>query len=357
MTLHATARGVLRSLRDRVATVGTDGRLARLPGPELLILTYHRVLPRSHEDWATEQPGMLVTPATLAMHIRVLRDHFEFIDLEEWVRRCEAGDRLPRLACAFTFDDGWRDNFDHAFPLLQQHGVPATIFVVTDLVGTRYAFWPNRLARSLGALKRPEELTSWPHHLSQALESAGVRDSLVARGVVSSDAIDRAIEGCKVLSDGELHSLLDSVPQGISPAGRDLLDWDEMAAMQASGLVRFGSHTRRHTRLAAGTDPQQLKDEVLGSADVLEQRLGRKPTMFCYPNGDYDDAAVEVVAGAYRAAVTTDSGWNTPATPRPLLRRVGVHEDVTSTPQGLLRRIERAYSTGPGLASAPVSAS
>src|SRR5690606_22913761 len=55
----------------------------------------------------------------------------------------------PHRACALTFDDGWRDNYVHAFPVLRESRAPATIYLVSRLVGGNYGFWPTRLARIL----------------------------------------------------------------------------------------------------------------------------------------------------------------------------------------------------------------
>jgi peptidoglycan/xylan/chitin deacetylase (PgdA/CDA1 family) len=335
----------LRHVRDLAQSRNVPRRLHRLAGPELLILTYHRVLPLDHEEWRVEQPGMLVTPGTFERHLQALGEHFEFTDLEAWVRASEAGDELPRLACAVTFDDGWRDNYDHAFPLLRAAGVPATIFLVSDLVGTRYAFWPNRLSRALAGLRDARQLETWPSALRELLDGTGLPRAL-ARGRVSRELADVAVEKAKVLPDHELTRLLDLVPAaaGRYETGRDLLDWDEIRTMHASGLVRFGSHTRRHTRLLDGLDSSTLVDETEGSATEIERQLGRRPFLFCYPNGDFGDEALQAVKRNYLAAVTTQGGWNTPDTPRERLRRVGVHEDTTATVPGLLRRIDRARS-------------
>ena len=288
---------------------------------------------------------MLVRPETLAMHLDVLGQYFEFVDLEAWVRASEEGSKLPRLACAITFDDGWRDNYDHAFPLLRAAGVPATIFLVSNLVGTRYAFWPNRLARALARLPAPGEVQAWPRALQTVLQASGALRAL-SRGRVPREAADRAIEQAKAMPDDELNRLLDLVPREHSgeDMGRDLLDWDEIREMSAGGLFRFGSHTRRHTRLLENLGDETLADEIEGSADAIARHLGVKPALFCYPNGDFGAAALDLVSRSYLAAVTTQHGWNTPTTPRDRLRRVGVHEDTTATKHGFLRRLNRARS-------------
>ena len=76
------------------------------PRPSLTILTYHRILPADHRARLTEQPGMYVSPETLAMHLQVLKQHFTVIDLGNWLDLREAGDVLPDRACCITFDDG-----------------------------------------------------------------------------------------------------------------------------------------------------------------------------------------------------------------------------------------------------------
>jgi hypothetical protein len=120
--------------------------------PMLLVLMYHRVLPANHPDRPFEQPGMFVSPETLDLHLSVLKRHFELVHLDDWVKRAAAGKALPRMACAITFDDGWRDNYDHAFPVLRKHGAPAVIFLVSTLTGTETQFWPNRLTQRLLAM-------------------------------------------------------------------------------------------------------------------------------------------------------------------------------------------------------------
>ena len=100
--------------------------------------------------------------------------------------------------------------------------------------------------------------------------------------------------------------------------------------MRDSGLVQFGSHSRRHTRLLPELTAVQLDDELRGSRSRLEQMIGRPVDIFCYPNGDCSPAALALARTVYRAAVTTVPGWNQPHSDLHLLRRLSVHEDITA---------------------------
>ena len=308
------------------------------PASSLVVLMYHRVLPRSHPEWRVEQPGMLLAPESLDLHLALLRDQFEMVHLDDWLEARAAGNPLPRRACAITFDDGWQDNYEYAFPLLQKHGTPATIFLVTDLVGGRYRFWPNRLGHALHRLDDIDALADWPAELASV-----VRAAIQAEDVswpLDAAAVDRAVAGCKKgFNDSELHALIDEVEAPSGELPRDLLDWSEIAAMSNSGLIRFGSHTCRHTRLLQGLPDESIRHEVGHSRRVIEEHLNRPCTLFCYPNGNKTDRAEKIVKDHYQGAVLTESGWNSRAVSPFRIRRVGLHEGIAATAPALLSRL------------------
>ena len=307
------------------------------PAPRLLVLMYHRVLPPEHGDRAIEQPGMYVSPATLDMHLRVLQQHFTLIHLDEWVTRAAAGDSLPRQACALTFDDGWRDNFEYAFPILRRHAAPATIFLVSGMTGTDTEFWPNRLARTLVRLRPGVPLPGRLHDLLAA--TIGHARSV---GSWSLEDLDRAIGLAKQLGDEHIVAALDEMDAGLgSPSDtRAVLDESELRIMASSGLVRFGSHTRTHRRFQGDLPPEVLEREIAGSREDIVARVGKAGVgVFCYPNGDTTQAAVDVVRRNYSAAVTTQKGWHRPGADLCLMRRVGLHEDISNRPASFLARV------------------
>ena len=302
-------------------------RWAARSGPELLILMYHRVLPPLHPARETEQAGMYVSPETLAMHVEVLTKYFTLVHLDDWLRNVDAGRTPPKNSCAITFDDGWRDNYEFAYPILRQAQAPSTIYLVSDLVGTRYSFWPNTLSLILSGGKREhwDRLPSW------------LRDLLPSIRKMSKDEIDAVIARCKRFSDEQMKS---AVEHAVGDSGeRDLITWDEAREMQSSGVIRFGSHTRRHTRLSQITDAAQLHDEIAESRSIIRKELGCEVATFCYPNGETSTAAIRVVSETYLGAVTTNRGSNTPRSARFTLNRVGVHEDVSNTSTSFVSRL------------------
>jgi peptidoglycan/xylan/chitin deacetylase (PgdA/CDA1 family) len=304
--------------------------------PRLLVLMYHRVLPIGHPEREIEQPGMYVSPETLRMHLDTLRHlNFDLVHLDDWLDSAKQGCVLPRRACALTFDDGWRDNHQYAYPALKHAGAPATIYLVSDLVGEHYSFWPNGLARALssqGQLAR-ERIPPWLAEMVQA--SGGWPKKW------SGAQIDSLIAACKGRTDAEMHAVVAELQVRDSPARkeRDLMNWNEILEMQASGSVRFGSHTRRHTRLASVTSELVIRDEVVNSRDLLQEKLGRAPRTFCYPNGDVSPLAAGIVRSAYAAAVTTTPGWYVSSADPFLIPRIGMHEDASNTSSAFTARI------------------
>jgi peptidoglycan/xylan/chitin deacetylase (PgdA/CDA1 family) len=331
MVIARRAKRALRTLIGQASPL----LFATRPRHSLAVLTYHRVLPRGDTAWQSEQPGMCVTPETLALHIAVLRDHFEIVDLQDWLERARSNRPLPDRACCLTFDDGWRDNHDHAFPVLQRAAAPATIFLVAGLIGSRYQFWPNRLAlllRTVGAAQ--------PSFASAELATVGIDSSATGS---FEERLDAAVSFCKRKPDAAVIEQLDllegRLPAAARTTTRDLVNEDEILAMQRSGLVRFGSHSINHTRLVDGLDEALLSSEVRRSRGMLESLLGRPVPLFCYPNGEYSARALQAVRATYDAAVTTRRGWNRRDSDPWQLARLPLHEDISADRASFLARL------------------
>jgi peptidoglycan/xylan/chitin deacetylase (PgdA/CDA1 family) len=268
---------------------------------------------------------MYVSPQALAMHLELLGRYFTLIHLDDWLEAIAVRRPLPARACAITFDDGWRDNYEYAFPVLMRAQAPATIYLVSDLVGTRYSFWPNQLARILADMDAGAR-SRLPRWMRQSIQQAGAAD-----GPLNARQIDRVIVECKnQRSDAQMLAALEQFGDAASGTERDLMSWDEIRQMWASGLIKFGSHTRWHTRLSRVSSPEALKDEVVGSRECIERQLGVTPRTFCYPNGDTSPEAVEWVRSTYAGAVTTASGWHSVNADPFMMRRICVHEAVSS---------------------------
>ena len=300
-----------------------------------LILMYHRVV--DHPVARTlGQEGMYVAKETFDLHMRFLKSRFRVIPLEQGFEFLEQKNNVSvankKPLCAITFDDGWRDVYENAYPLLARHELPATVFLPTGYIGTGKKFWPDRLAflinkgaskvfkASLPALRETD------FHMPRLPESASAPEFHVV------------VNAMKQLREDDIDKILDAMEQRCGMYSmseeRAFLDWEEVREMHASSLVQFGSHTETHRILTTLSD-----DEIINELDISKKRLldagVAKPeaVAFAYPNGNHTDRIASMVRDAgYRLAVTTEKGWSRAGVGyNPFrLKRIGIHEDITS---------------------------
>ncbi|WP_218352568.1 polysaccharide deacetylase family protein [Alteromonas lipotrueiana] len=305
------------------ATAGTLGwSLVKRGDKKLIVLMYHRVLPVTDARYQREEPGMVVSEATFAMHMQTLKDErLPVMTVSQWMTQTTE-ERAP-LTVAITFDDGWLDNYEYAFPVLKQFGYPSTLYVVTDFLGQPAPFWPNKV---LTLLLSPEAAITdeW-----QALLKLTGEDIKVP---MSRDNAAQVIDKLKQYSDHDIYQALKPIPAA-THAPVEMISLEQLLDAKNTMHVEVGCHTRRHYRLKENLSAEQLFEEVVEAKSILEQKTGVAVSTFCFPNGDFSEEAHNLVCQHYDAAVTTMRGINTAdnLSPHSLLR-IGVHNDISDTP-------------------------
>ncbi|MBI2469449.1 MAG: polysaccharide deacetylase family protein [Candidatus Rokubacteria bacterium] len=289
---------------------GADRLIGALGGARAtpLVVGYHRVVADFEANAKTSIPAMLVSQRMLERHLDWLGRRYRFVPLDELGSRLEAGGGFDRPVAAVTFDDGYTDVYEHALPLLTRKGIPATCFVVTDLVGTSRPALHDRLylllRRAFARWHMPGRDLAW---LLLALEVRAV-DPWRLRGLDLHPAgVTSAL--LRALPQAEVWRVADALEAevGLAPAALDdgrPLTWDRLVEMHRHG-VTIGSHTRTHVLLANET-PERVREETAGAREELVRRLGTAIHHFAYPDGQFDRATVRAVAAAgYRFGYTT----------------------------------------------------
>ena len=210
--------------------------------------------------------------------------------------------------------------------MLARYSVPATVYLVSDIMESGSALWFDRVEWAIFGWKG-----DYGDLLPESLREAVVLgDSRKTRRVAlrllrrcALEERERCVE--EILARAGLTSK--EIPERYQ-----LMSWEQARAMQEEGLITLGGHTRTHpilTRVSRG----RAWDEIAGSKERIEKKLGCAVSHFAYPNGqeeDFDDEIAGMVAKAgYLSAVTTIAARLRPENDRFALPRWGIDDEDT----------------------------
>jgi peptidoglycan/xylan/chitin deacetylase (PgdA/CDA1 family) len=275
----------------------------------IVTLMFHRVLGDADYRRTYCLPAIIVRERAFREFLTHVVRRYEPVDLRE----AEPGKPGKKLCVAFTFDDGWSDNYTVAFPIARAYRIPLTVFICSRLVGRNTPFWHERIIALLRAVRPAAEngeITALIERLKQCTPETRERYQV------------------------KLSKQARKLGMSVEPSSVDgMLSWPEITEMDRAG-VTFGSHTQTGQILTT-VPVDTARQEVLGSKAAIESALSKRCNVFAYPNGNWSPETRRLLAEAgFELAVTTEPGaWT--ATCDPLaVPRCNVYEGNLVGPTG-----------------------
>ena len=248
-------------------------------GRGVRILAYHRVRDDDPARFPFDPDLISATTAQFRQQMRYLARHFELLTFAD-LRRCDADGRpWPERGAIVTFDDGYLDNYTHAYPVLRELGLPATVFLATGHVGGHAPFWWDRIAWCLFTTRRSQVALPQVAPCPFPLRSVAQRRAATRRILEWIKEVPEAVKANFLAGLNETFEVDDRD----MPAERQHLTWEQVREMADYG-IEFGAHTVTHPVLTKVAQ-EQLERELRESKAELERRLDAEAIAFSYPVG------------------------------------------------------------------------
>lgn len=290
------------------------------------ILNYHSVIdvPLKFEMW-THIPVSL-----FAEHMSILSNEVNVVSLESVVNGMVRG-KLPKNAVAITFDDGYRNNFTRAYPILKQYNIPATIFLTTGYIGTKFLLWPERLA-----------------YLIMTTSLDVIDNELIGKYDLSDNAQKKVAYSklCKLLKQYNsirVESIIDLIQKQLNveyiqddPLYQEWLPLtrDDIRLMEGEGLIDFGGHTVNHSIFSTHSKEEIIR-EITNCGWDLESYLINNKWYWAHPNGcegDFNNSHESMLlSNGFKAIFTSIPKYVYREDSVDRINRIAIGNNVTSS--------------------------
>jgi O-antigen/teichoic acid export membrane protein/peptidoglycan/xylan/chitin deacetylase (PgdA/CDA1 family) len=299
---------------------------------DLRVLAYHRVLHDLDEaTFAFDAELVSARQKDFDWQMAYIARRFNPVSIQQVADAINGGKPLPKRAVMVTFDDGFRDNYDVAFPVLQRHGVPALFFLSTGYIDSQSTFWFDWIVYAFmhtplrNLHLRAIDMTI---ALPDARDGRRLEALKLLQVLKGTSEVDRQQIIEQLKAELKVEMTLDQIELSAP------LSWDQVREMSRGGM-EFGSHTVSHPILSTITDPMLLRFELDGSKATLEREIGKPVLALSYPVGGRDAVNDQVLAATakagYQCAFTYQSGANklTSGDERYYLKRLHVERYTT----------------------------
>lgn len=254
---------------------------------KVVVIMYHGVVDEELSPFAWTQ----IPLQKFEQQIEYISKKYHVLPLTTVVEKLINNEKLPEYSLAITFDDGLKNNYTTAFPVLKRFNLPAAIFLTTYNIGSNRLLWFDKLYLAIKETKKT----------SIDLKEDGLVEGAIATPDEKNQTLLALTNHMKGLQRNEKDILLNKVLNKLGAGSAEVqdanpfksLDWDEIISMSQSKLISFGAHTETHNIMTRMTKEEVLQ-EIEISKKKIEEKLKTPCLLFAFPNGQREDFNNEI---------------------------------------------------------------
>lgn len=270
------------------------------------ILMFHRVIPDSSKLRIHNHQSLEISPTQLEETILYYKKKgYQFLSFDQFYDGIQ-NKTLSKKFVVLTFDDGYRDNYTIAYPILKKHSVPFTIYITTNFPDRKAILWWYILEDMIR--DRTSISFSWKgdqQDISLRTEEEKELGFDKIRNFINQNFDKDHYQEMLLAIFGDYQSDL------FAYAHSHAMSWSEIQKISEDPLVTIGAHTVNHFPLKQLKD-KELVPEIMDSKTLLEKNIGQAVEHFAYPFGKAAEASFREFEAikklGFKTATTTRMG-------------------------------------------------
>jgi peptidoglycan/xylan/chitin deacetylase (PgdA/CDA1 family) len=298
---------------------GVNTLFRRMHRNKALIIWYHGICDEDF-DLLKGYDERHVSKELFRKQLKYLKSRgYVFISMTDLTNAIEHKKKMNKFV-VLTFDDGFKNVVENAYPIMKDFGAKGCFYLVSDLIGTNELLWTDFIETVVRNQKSDNfqfifkgETINYKLSDKKSYEYAMKDIKTKLRALPDKNRV----EHLKQFANHKLYN----VPKEFMMA-----TWEQIKGLDPN-ILEIGGHTGSHPNCANLTTESELEYEIYKSKNDIERNTGRKIEHFCYPAGSYNDVVISKVKKyGYKSAVTIENGFNDKKSDLFKLKRIEANE-------------------------------
>jgi len=259
---------------------------------EITILLYHGVT--EHENVGiTNHANKHLNANDFSEQMSWLSSNANLLSMDEVAEMFKKNLPFPEKSVAVTFDDGYKNNYSTAMPILEKHKIPTTFYIAAGMIGEDDLFWVDKIEACIEKTKEKKiEISLGENRVKYNLDN---NESKL-------HALYSIKKYCKLSSQKDVEIIVKELIEKtkVDPSIGDnpnysTMNWDEVRKLHGNKNFIIGGHSLKH-EIFSNLDTEFMKNTIRKSLDILNKQLGSTVEHYSYPEGIGKQFSYEVVA-------------------------------------------------------------